>query len=163
MCDPPLNIGQAGPERHRAQLRAAAEIIGIDEAYLSRMIQFFVARVRANKRLGRFSGAASEDDGSRQVARMTAFWLTVALHTDDYTGDLIAAHRKLPDLRPDDFALWLELFRATLDETAPTPEAASYLMTRAERVAQHLQTAIFGEPADAMPEPPRQRHATGKS
>jgi hemoglobin len=72
----------------------------------------------------------------------------IALYEEGYSGNLVQVHRDLPNIRRQDFARWLELFRETLDETAPTPEAANYLMTRATQVAQRLEMEIFGCAAD---------------
>lgn len=144
----PLNRKNTCRERMRAQRREAAAIIGIDEAYLRRMIHLFVARVRADKQLGRFYVVEDEGHRARQVAQMMSFWLSNTLETDEYVGELVTVHRNLPGLRREDFKHWLALFRATLDETAPTVEAASYLMIRAERVAAHLETELFAGPDD---------------
>ncbi len=131
------------PDRKCGQLKQAVEIIGIDQAYLTRMLEFFVARLRADKRLCRVFEGKSTKDRRAQVTRMRAFLLDVALHDGGSTGRLIEVHRNLPGLRREDFDRWLELFRATLEETAPTPEAANYLVTRAERIAQGLTAALF--------------------
>ncbi len=148
----PINADKDCCERMRAQRREAALIIGIDEAYLLRLIHFFVARVRADKRLGRFYAVEDEEHRARQVAHMTTFWLSNTLETDSYVGDLVKAHRKLDGLQREDFDHWLALFRATLDETAPTVAAANYLMVRAERVAAYLETEIFGQRDDTAPD-----------
>ncbi|MFX0546598.1 group III truncated hemoglobin [Roseovarius sp. S1116L3] len=158
----PFNIGKARSERARAQRRQTAEILGIDEAYLTRMVHFFVARVRADRRFSRFYAVEDPEHRARQVDRMISFWKSVALETGDYTGDLIEAHRHLRGVRREDFDRWLALFRATLDETAPTPEAARYLMIRAERVARKLETAILGGCEDTA-QPPRHGRGNGQS
>ncbi len=143
----PAHADRACPARKRAQLREAAEIIGIDQAYLTRMLDFFVARIRADKQLCRMFEGRATDGPHPQVERMRAFWHDAAVHDGRCTERLIEAHRNLPGLRRDDFDRWLELFRATLDETAPTPEAANYLRTRAERIAQELKGAVCDCPA----------------
>ncbi|TDE37926.1 group III truncated hemoglobin [Antarcticimicrobium sediminis] len=138
-----FNPEQAVPDRKCGQLKQAVEIIGIDRAYLSRMLDFFVARIRADKQLCRVFEGKTTQDRRAQVERMRAFWLDVAVHDGGSTEKLVAVHRNLPGLRREDFDRWLELFRATLEETAPTPEAANYLVTRAERIAQRLKAALF--------------------
>jgi truncated hemoglobin YjbI len=37
-----------------------------------------------------------------------------------------AIHKNLSDIRPEHFAIWLELFNATFEDTAPTPQAVMY-------------------------------------
>ena len=140
-------------DRKRAQFRLVAEIIGIDEAYLVRMLVFFGARVCCDRQLGRFCTQDPGRDRARHMDRMMAFWRMIALYEDGYVGDLVAAHRNLPDIRREDFERWLELFRATLVETAPTPEAANYLMARATHVAQRLEMELFGRGADEVSVP----------
>lgn len=140
----PFGIEHTLSARKRAQMRQAAEIMGLSEDYIARMARFFAARVAADRQLGKICGVHAGCGGEGQVERMTAFWSSVALHTDRYTGDLVAVHRDLSDLQARDFARWLELFRATLDETAPTQVAADYLMSRAERIVRHLEAAICG-------------------
>ncbi|MCF3595440.1 group III truncated hemoglobin [Rhodobacteraceae bacterium LMO-12] len=135
-------------ERKRAQFRQVAEIIGIDKTYLDRMLNFFGARVCFDRQLGRFCTEETGCDKARQMERMTVFWRMIALYEEGYSGNLVQVHRDLPDIRRQDFARWLELFRETLDETAPTPEAANYLMARATRVAHGLEKAVFERKAD---------------
>lgn len=120
-----FTIEQEYSPKTRAQLRQAAEVLGIDEEYLRRMTKFFVARIRADKRLGRIGTTRRADDEAWQVERMVAFWFSIALHRDVYSGDLVAAHRNLRGLQRQDFIRWLELFQATLEETAPTVDAAN--------------------------------------
>jgi len=57
-----------------------------------------------------------------------------------------AAHQKLTQVQHRDFAIWLDLFKQTLADTAPTPEAADYFMERADRIARSLQMAMFDRP-----------------
>jgi len=135
-------------ERKRAQFRQVAEIIGIDKTYLDRMLNFFGARVCFDRQLSRFCTEEAGCNKARQMERMTVFWRMIALYEEGYSGNLVQVHRDLPDIRRQDFARWLELFRETLDETAPTPEAANYLMARATQVAQRLEMEIFGYAAD---------------
>ena len=56
------------------------------------------------------------------------------------------AHRKLDGVSAADFTVWLSLFERTLEELAPSPEAVSYFMERADRIAKSLQLAMFGLP-----------------
>lgn len=138
-----FTVEQEYSPKTRAQLRQAAEVLGIDEEYLRRMTKFFVARVRTNKRLGRIGATGTADDEERQVERMVAFWSSIALHRDVYSGDLVTAHRNLRDVQRQDFVRWLELFQATLEETAPTVDAGNYLLSRTEIIAKELERVLF--------------------
>ncbi|MDX2482656.1 MAG: group III truncated hemoglobin [Pseudodonghicola sp.] len=141
------------PDRKCGQLKQAVEIIGIDQAYLSRMLDFFVARIRADKLLCRVFEGRATDDLRAQVERMRTFWYNAAVHDGRCTEKLVEVHRNLSGLRREDFDRWLDLFRATLEETAPTPEAANYLVTRAERIAYGLKAALFETTAADMAGP----------
>ncbi|PWE31234.1 hypothetical protein DDZ14_13685 [Maritimibacter sp. 55A14] len=85
----------------------------------------------------------AEDDEDRQVEWITAFWSSIALHRDVYFGDLVAAHRNLRDLQRQDSTRWLEIFRATLEQTDPTAETANYILSRTELIAKDLERALF--------------------
>lgn len=135
----------------RAQIRAAADAMGIDEAYLSRLVDEFYSRVRTDARLGPIFVGEIGDDWGAHLARMKAFWASVALNAGVYSGKPVPVHQKLDGVERSDFARWLGLFRATLDDTAPTPEAANYLMVRAERIARSLEIAMFERTSDGIP------------
>lgn len=134
------------PDQRRAQLQARAAAIGVDEAFIERLVHEFYARIRADSRLGPIFEAAIEDRWDAHLSRMTAFWSSVALNSGRYSGKPVPAHARLSGLTPDDFALWLSLFRQTLDDIAPTQDAAEYFMVRAERIARSLIMALFGFP-----------------
>ena len=77
---------------------------------------------------------------------MKSFWASVALNAGTYSGQPVPAHKKLARVQQSHFERWLVLFRATLEDTAPTPEAVGYFMERARRIAESLQLAMFGFP-----------------
>lgn len=130
----------------RAALRADAAAIGVDEAYIARMVHAFYGRIRADAALGPVFDAAIADRWPAHLERMVAFWSSVALHTGGYSGKPVPAHARLDGLSPELFQRWLALFRETLHETAPSPEAADYFIERADRIAASLQMALFGFP-----------------
>ncbi len=147
----PFSLEPSHAERKRAQIRQAAQIIGIDEGYLSRMVDEFYARVRADARLGPIFETAIGADWGPHLARMKTFWAAVALSAGGYSGQPVAVHRALKGVEPQDFDRWLGLFRATLRDTAPTPEAVSYLDIRAGRIARSLRMAMFDETRTGVP------------
>lgn len=138
-------------QQKRAQIREAAGIIGINEGYLSRMVEEFYARVRADARLGPIFEAELGDDWGPHLAKMKAFWASVALSAGTYSGKPVVVHRALTGVEHEDFDRWLGLFHATLADTAPTPEAISYLALRAERIAQSLSMAMFDSTEQGAP------------
>ena len=146
-----FRIAHGYSKRKRAQIRAAAGIIGIDDPYLSRLIDEFYARVRADPRLGPIFKEVIGEDWGPHLERMKQFWSSVALNTGNYSGEPVVAHQRLSGVKRSDFDLWLTLFRATLEDTAPTPEAVDYMMIRAERIAQSLMMAMFERTKSGVP------------
>lgn len=130
----------------RAEIQRRAHAIGIDEAYVSLLVDEFYRRVRLDRTLGPIFEAAIGDRWDHHLPRMKSFWASVALNTGSYSGQPVPAHRKLTDVEKSHFGIWLALFRQTLEDTAATPGAVAYFMERAERIAESLQLAMFGFP-----------------
>ncbi len=114
---------------------------GLDDDVLTALVHQFYGKVRADPMLGPvFEERIADWDA--HLARMVAFWSSVALMTGRYNGTPMRAHMNLP-VTWAHFEHWLELFRATAAETC-TPEGAAYLIVRAERIARSLNMAIEG-------------------
>lgn len=136
----------ASTEERRAEIQAHAHAMGITEDYISTLVDTFYERIRAHALIGPIFDEAIGDNWPPHLAKMKKFWGSVALNTGAYSGKPVPAHQKLSGVQPWHFNLWLALFRQTLDDTAPSREAADYFMERAERIAQSLQLAMFGVP-----------------
>ena len=136
----------ASAEERRAEIQAHAHAIGITEDYISTLVDTFYERIRAHELIGPIFEEAIDDDWSPHLAKMKQFWSSVALNTGAYSGKPVPAHQKLSRVQPWHFNIWLALFRQTLEDTAPSREAAAYFMERAERIAQSLQLAMFDMP-----------------
>jgi hemoglobin len=130
----------------RAEIQARAASFGIDEAYISRLVDAFYQRIRVHPLLGPIFDEAIGDNWDRHLPRMKRFWESVALNAGAYSGKPVPAHQKLTTVQPGHFKIWLELFKQTLEDTAPTQDAVGYFMERAERIAESLQLAMFGLP-----------------
>jgi len=141
-------------EDKRAEIRASAAAIGINEAYISRLVECFYVRIRADASLGPIFENRIGDQWDPHLARMKAFWASVALNAGAYSGRPVPVHQRLDGVTRRHFAHWLELFRETLTETAPSAEAVEYFMSRAERIAASLQMAMFDRFPGANREPP---------
>ncbi|GEM_PF-142628 len=150
------SIRSADERRREIQEKAAA--MGIDETYISLLVDTFYERVRAHPLLAPIFDEAIKDDWAPHLAKMKAFWASVALNAGRYSGKPVPAHQKLARVRPWHFEIWLALFRQTLEDTAPSPAAVRYFQERAERIAQSLKLAMFGAPelaaAEASKTPP---------
>ncbi|OYW89452.1 MAG: globin [Hyphomonas sp. 32-62-5] len=130
----------------RAEIQRRANVIGIDEAYISLLVDEFYRRIRAEETLGPIFEQAIGDRWDYHLPRMKSFWASVALNAGTYSGQPVPAHKKLSQVEQSHFQAWLALFRQTLQDTAPTPEAVDYFMERANRIAESLQLAMFGFP-----------------
>lgn len=137
-------------DERREEIAAAAASMGVDEDYISTLVDTFYERVRAHPLLGPVFDEAIGDWGPH-LAKMKDFWASVALNAGRYSGKPVPKHKALTSVQPWHFDIWLGLFRATLADTAPSPEAAAYFMERAERIAESLKLAMFGLPEIGAP------------
>jgi hemoglobin len=136
----------ASAHERRAEIQSRAAAMGIDEAFISTLVDRFYTRVRAQPLIGPIFEHAIGDNWDRHLDRMKAFWASVALNAGLYSGRPVPVHQKLTEVQPWHFNIWLALFRQTLEEVAPTPEAVDYMMVRADRIAESLKLAMFGFP-----------------
>ena len=138
-------------EERRREIEAAAARMGVDEAYISLLVDTFYERIRDHAVLGPIFNDKIGENWGPHLARMKDFWASVALNAGRYSGRPAPKHKALTSVEPHHFALWLALFRDTLADTAPSPQAAAYFMERAERIAESLKLAMFGLPGLGAP------------
>lgn len=130
-------------EERRHAIRENAARLGIDETFISDLVETFYARIRAHPRLGPiFNGEV--DDWREHLDKLKDFWASVAMNAGRYSGKPVPAHTKLDAVTREDFQMWLGLFQSTLEELSETDETVDYFMQRADRIAQSLQLAMFG-------------------
>ncbi len=140
------NIRLRSADERRAEIQTTAQGLGIDQAYISLLVETFYARVRREPRIGPIFEAAIGEDWDHHLAKLKDFWASVALSTGQYSGKPVPAHQKHSHIKPADFEVWLGLFEQTLRDTAPKPETVPFFMERAGRIAQSLQLALYGMP-----------------
>ncbi len=129
----------------RQKIRDQAAAIGIDEAFISRLVDDFYGRVRQHERLGPIFDAAV-DDWPEHLAKLKLFWASVALNAGVYEGRPMQAHLRLPALEPAHFGDWLMLFEETLRDIAPDEAAVEYFMVRAHRIGESFKAALYFRP-----------------
>lgn len=147
------NARQRSAEERRREILAEAAAIGIDEAYIARLVDTFYAKVRRHDELGPIFNGVIGENWDHHLTKLKDFWASVALDAGSYSGRPVPAHVKLEGVEPRHFQLWLGLFRETLEETAPSPAAVDFFMERAERIAMSLQYAMFALPKTRVPHP----------
>ncbi|MEH6527587.1 MAG: group III truncated hemoglobin [Sneathiella sp.] len=134
-------------EERRREIQEAAAQMGIDDAYISELVETFYTAVRADEHIGPIFAAKIGNNWTPHLAKMKDFWSSVAMNSGRYNGKPVVVHNKLSNnVTQNHFQIWLALFRHTLEETAPTPEVVPYFMERAERIAESLQLSMFGYP-----------------
>jgi len=132
-------------EERRREIQEHAARLGIDEAFISRLVETFYLRIRADARIAPiFENAIN--DWEPHLARMKRFWASVALNSGGYSGKPVPKHRALTATRPVHFDVWLEIFEQTLIDIAPSEAVVAYFMEKARRIAQSLELAMFGTP-----------------
>lgn len=140
-----------GRAAHVAAIRERAEAemtaIGIDAAFIDRLVETFYARVLAHPELGPVFDARLSGRWPEHMEKMKSFWSAVAFRNGAYGGKPVQAHVGVANMTPDLFPKWLDLFATTLDDIAPNGEAKAWFMATAERIARSLTLSLFYNPA----------------
>jgi hemoglobin len=114
----------------------------ITEEALKRLVSLFYERVREHESLGPVFNDAIES-WPEHLDKLIAFWSSVMLTTGRYKGNPVAAHLKHgARMSPELFQRWLALWNSTTAEVME-PVAAAALQTKAARIAESLQLALF--------------------
>ena len=107
----------------------------LDEVTLKQLVRAFYANAREDALIGPLFDRVH--DWETHIARITAFWSSVALMSGTYHGQPMATHIPL-DLNNAHFARWLTLFEKTAKDICNEQDAA-YLIEKARRIAQSLE------------------------
>lgn len=133
---------------------------GIDEPMIERLVRRFYDRARRDPLIGPvFESRVHDWQG--HIARMCAFWSSVALMSGRYHGQPMAAHLPLPVASPH-FARWLEIFADTACEVCP-PAAAAHFVERANRIADSLELGIAAQGGASKPMRVRPQRASAQA
>lgn len=124
----------------RAAKREHAQSLGIDDAFVARMVELFYAKIRDDAMLGPIF-AAHIVDWAPHLERMNRFWRSVLFSSGEFNGNPMLKHVVIPDLNRAQFARWLELFGETLGEIG-TAEARTLVLERARNIANSLLNAV---------------------
>ena len=112
---------------------------GIDDEMIERLVRTFYDRARRDPLIGEiFESRIHDWEG--HIARLCAFWSSVALMSGRYHGQPMVAHLPLPVDTPE-FDRWLEIFAQTTRDVCP-PAAAAHFLERAHRIADSLEMGI---------------------
>ena len=139
---------QAHALRREAIVTDIVQRTGIDEPMIERLVRAFYERARVDVLIGPVFESKGKD-WDAHLARMCAFWSSVALMSGRYHGAPMVVHLPLP-VGTEHFNRWLELFAATAREVCP-PAAAAHFMERAHRIADSLEMGIAARNGELRP------------
>ena len=117
--------------------------LGINEEYISTLVDQFYTKVRANPDLGPIFGSRIGDHWEPHLAKMKTFWGSVMLRTGAYGGKPMQVHVGVKEAKPEHFQTWIKLFNETLNETAPNDKVVELFMERALQMSDRLQSVMF--------------------
>lgn len=137
-------------EQPRAPRLPEPHFASVTPEQIERLVDDFYGEIRQDPRLGPIFDGVIGDHWDRHLARMKGFWRAVLLKTGEYTGRPVPAHMALPDLREDDFRIWIGLFE-TVSARVMDGHAAPHVNEAARRIARSLWLARFGTPFSRPP------------
>lgn len=125
----------------RARKMADALACGIDDAFISHLVEQFYEAIRADEMLGPIFGAKVTDWPSH-LARMKDFWASIMLESGRFSGSPMRKHVAIGGLDAAHFSQWQSLWDATLTQIAPSKEVANRFRDAARRIGESLLTGI---------------------
>ncbi|URD60535.1 group III truncated hemoglobin [Sphingomonas sp. KRR8] len=132
------------PESHAVQAReakrTAAAAIGIDDRFVSDLVEQFYDSVRDDTMLGPIF-AERIGNWPNHLEQMKRFWRSILFSSGEFFGSPMAKHVAIPGLDRDHFLRWLELFHSTLDELGPAA-ASAHVYEKARSIAASLLNGI---------------------
>lgn len=82
----------------------------------------------------------AEEEWVEHIELLADFWLAEILGEDTYYGNFIGAHVKMPRIRKESLANWVELFTQTADEVY-LPEVAEPLKKKGRQLAKQFMSS----------------------
>ena len=110
-------------------------------------MDIFYNKVRFDKRgLGDvFNAKIGSDDMAweKHKAKIATFWQGMLLNSGDYSGHPLKAHLDLPPFPRELFAVWLELFKQSLESVYAKEEHIAMIIERAEMIAKRFMFMLY--------------------
>ncbi|WP_370030514.1 group III truncated hemoglobin [Qipengyuania mesophila] len=125
----------------RAAKRAEAEALGVDDAFVARLVESFYAAVREDALLGPIF-ADRIADWPTHLERMKSFWRSILFNSGEFSGNPMRQHMAIPGLEERHFSRWLDLFYATLRDLEESRGGTLLVAARARSIADSLLTGI---------------------
>lgn len=147
----PMTMELTGRAAHRAEITARAQAdmaaMGVDAAFIERLVETFYGHIRQHPELGPVFDGRLAGRWPDHMVKMKAFWSSVAFKTGAYGGKPVMAHQNVDGMAEHLFLQWLQLFSDTLVEIGASEEAHGWFMASAERIAKSLVLSLFYNPA----------------
>lgn len=144
-----------GRAAHRAEITARAEAdmaaMGVDAAFIERLVETFYGNIRRHADLGPVFEGRLAGRWPEHMVKMKAFWSSVAFKTGAYGGKPVMAHHGVNGITEGLFLQWLQLFSDTLTQIDASEQAHGWFMASAERIAKSLVLSLFYNPAQDDP------------
>jgi hemoglobin len=147
-------------EQARARKMADALACGIDDAFISRLVERFYDTVRQDDMLGPIF-AERIGDWPHHLTRMKDFWASIMLESGRFSGNPMRKHIAIGELDEAHFARWQSLWDQTLDRIAPNAAVADRFGEAAQRIGESLLTGIKIDRGGLPPFPRGPRRDTG--
>jgi hemoglobin len=125
----------------RARKMADALACGIDDAFISDLVEQFYKSIRSDEILGPIFGA-KVINWPHHLARMKDFWASVMLESGRFSGSPMQKHIAIGGLDAAHFARWQAVWDATLTRIAPNAHVADRFRDAAQRIGESLLTGI---------------------
>lgn len=117
---------------------------GITESMIRDLVHDFYAKVRHDGVLGPIF-AARIHDWDAHLAKLCAFWSSVALMTGRYKGRPMPVHAAIEEISEAHFERWLGLFRDTARSNCPPPRGRT--LHRPSRTDRRVSTPRYLHPS----------------
>ncbi|UJW75703.1 group III truncated hemoglobin [Rhizobium sp. SL42] len=157
----------SGRAANRADIIARAEAdmarMGVDQAFIDRLVDTFYDRIRQHPNLGPVFETRLSGRWPEHMVKMKSFWSSIAFKTGAYGGKPVQAHHGVDGMAEDLFGQWLQLFAMTLRDIGASREAGDWFITSAERIARSLVLSLFYNPALDDPNRPSRSPAPSAS
>ena len=150
-----MNTDLTGRAAHRAEITARAEAdmaaMGVDAAFIDRLVETFYGNIRRHADLGPVFEDRLAGRWPEHMVKMKAFWSSVAFKSGAYGGKPVMAHQGVNGMTEGLFVQWLQLFSDTLTQIDASEQAHGWFMASAERIAKSLVLSLFYNPAQDDP------------
>lgn len=123
-----------------APAAAGAEASAREAELVSRLVHGFYGAARRDDVLGPVFERYVRD-WPAHLERMERFWASAVFRAGTYSGRPLEAHRGIAELTPTHFERWLALWRRTVSQQVPEPEAARFIAL-AERMATAIRSRL---------------------